>query len=106
MAKTERAPANKGASTGNDKAKLFQVLSPATYEQGDKQKITRWTPVGIGFESKDKRGINLEIAPGISVSGRIVIRPYDPQSSDQAGVEPMAPGRFVYDTKKTAEELM
>lgn len=53
----------------------FQVLSPYNYTNRDGEEKTGWTEVGIGFLSKDNKGMNLEIRPGISVSGRIVIRP-------------------------------
>ena len=46
---------------------------------------TYWTKVGAAWPHKDDKGLTVTIAPGISVSGRIVLREWteeQPQSND------------------------
>jgi hypothetical protein len=42
-----------------------------------------WTKVGVAFQHDDGKGFNLVITPGISVSGRLVLREQKP--ADAAG---------------------
>jgi hypothetical protein len=48
--------------------------------------------VGIAFPSKDGEGMNLEIRPGLSVSGRLVLRPW--HRKDERDDE--GPKRYVH----------
>jgi len=44
-----------------------------------------WTKVGVLFEHEDDKGFNLVLTPGLSVSGRLVIRerkPADAQAEE------------------------
>jgi len=53
---------------------MLVALSPYKIEGHEK---TRWTEVGVAFRSKDGKGATLLIRPGLSVSGRIVLRPIE-----------------------------
>lgn len=81
----------------------FNVLSPYQFQHKGETK-TGWTEVGAAFASKDGQGVNIELRPGISVSGRLVLRPWsstDANSDDDGG-----PRRFVYDGRANAEDLV
>jgi len=43
--------------------------------EGDK-KDAFWTRVGSAWPHKDGKGLNVQLAPGVSVSGRLVLREY------------------------------
>lgn len=43
------------------------------------EKRTSWTKIGAAFPTQDGKGFNLEITPNISVSGRVVLRQYEPK---------------------------
>jgi hypothetical protein len=54
------------------KKAFFNVFITNEFEiEGVKK--TRWTQVGVGFPHKDGEGINIEITPGLSVSGSLVV---------------------------------
>lgn len=88
---------------------VYQVLVPYTYRHKGEDK-TGWTPVGVGFPSRSGQGLNVEIRPGLSVSGRLVIRPFRADPSAQAAApeasEPRAPGSFVYDPTMPKGDLV
>ncbi|UVO28169.1 hypothetical protein [Bradyrhizobium arachidis] len=46
---------------------------------GDGRKAT-WTRVGAAWPNDDGKGFNIVIAPGVAVSGKIVLR--EPRSQD------------------------
>lgn len=84
--------------------KYFQVLSPYNYTNRDGEEKTGWTEVGIGFPSKDGEGVNIELRPGISVSGRIVVRPGRSKGEDKH--EGDVPQRFQHDLNTPVGELV
>ncbi len=51
---------------------FFNVFITNEFEISGVKK-TRWTQVGVGFPHKDGEGINIEITPGLSVSGSLVV---------------------------------
>ena len=57
----------------------YEVLIANEYEQAG-QKKTNWTNVGVGFPNKDGKGINIEITPGLSVSGKLIVRLHEPRN--------------------------
>lgn len=80
-----------------------QVLSPYKYTNRDGEEKTAWTEVGIGFTSRDGLGVNIELRPGISVSGRIVVRPG--KSKDEHD-ERDVPTRFQHDLSTPLTSLV
>ena len=56
----------------------YDALVPHEYMQGEEKK-TAWTRVGAAFPTADGKGFNVEITPNISVSGRLVLRVYEPK---------------------------
>ncbi len=82
----------------------FNVLSPYQFQHKGETK-TGWTEVGAAFASKDGQGVNIELRPGISVSGRLVLRPWS--STDASTDDDGGPRRFVYDGGRvSAEDLV
>ena len=58
----------------------YDALVAHEYTVGEeKEKRTSWTKVGAAFPTQDGKGFNLEITPNISVSGRVVLRQYEPK---------------------------
>lgn len=49
---------------------------------GDGRKAT-WTRVGAAWSNDDGKGYNIVIAPGVSVSGKIVLREPRPQAEQE-----------------------
>ncbi|MCZ2135856.1 MAG: hypothetical protein LC098_10590 [Burkholderiales bacterium] len=80
----------------------YNVLSPYQYENHEGEKKTAWTDVGVAFMSKDKVGVNVEIRPGLSVSGRLVLRPWKRKDDEQDE----GPKRFVHDANGGTEGLV
>ncbi|WP_315806352.1 MULTISPECIES: hypothetical protein [unclassified Bradyrhizobium] len=50
---------------------------------GEGRKST-WTRVGAAWPNEDGKGYNLMIAPGVAVSGKIVLREPRPQSAQES----------------------
>lgn len=59
----------------------YDALVAHEYGPEDDKK-THWTRVGAGFANSDGKGINIELTPGIAVSGRLVLRVYEPKKED------------------------
>lgn len=51
---------------------------------GRSGKAPQWTKVGAAWNHDDGKGINVILAPGLSVSGKLVLRPVDPQRKPKA----------------------
>lgn len=68
MAKSTNAPKN----TAADQSKPQPLGVFVVDERNQDRKF--WTRVGAAWPHEDGKGYNLEIIPGISVSGRLVIR--------------------------------
>ena len=56
----------------------YDALIAHEYTVGE-EKRTSSTKVGAAFPTQDGKGFNLEITPNISVSGRVVLRQYEPK---------------------------
>ena len=95
----------KGAAKKTQAPKFYQVLSPYKFTNRDGEEKTGWTEVGIGFTSKDGEGMNIELRPGISVSGRIVVRPGG-RSKGDGKTESDVPHRFQHDLNTPVGELV
>lgn len=61
----------------------YDALVPHEYMQGEEKK-TSWTNVGAAFPTADGKGMTLHITPNISVSGKIVLRQYEPKPKPDA----------------------
>ncbi len=44
-----------------------------------------WTEVGAVWQHKDGLGFNIQITPGIAVTGRLVLRPVKARAASQGG---------------------
>ncbi len=64
----------------------MQVLSPYNYEQDGRMRTT-WTNVGTAFVKHGGEGFNIEIKPGLAVSGRLVIRPVRQEGGQHVEVD-------------------
>ncbi|MGN9404645.1 hypothetical protein ACTMQQ_28370 [Pseudomonas syringae pv. aptata] len=65
-----------------DKKVRYDALIPHEYTTGEGENLkkkTAWTRVGAAFPSSDGKSFNIEITPNISVSGRVVLRVYEPK---------------------------
>lgn len=65
-----------------DKKVRYDALIPREYTTGEGENLkkkTAWTRVGTAFPSSDGRSFNIEIIPNIAVSGRVVLRIYEPK---------------------------
>lgn len=51
---------------------------------GDGRKAT-WTRIGAAWPNDDGKGYNIVIAPGLAVSGKIVLREPRPQGDEENG---------------------
>ena len=56
----------------------YDALIAHEYVVGE-EKRTSWTKIGAAFPTQDGKGFNVEITPNISVSGRVVLRQYEPK---------------------------
>ena len=56
--------------------KVFVVEDREEGEPVDENDKPFWTRVGSAWNHKDNRGLNIVLASGIAVSGRIVLREY------------------------------
>lgn len=81
--------------------KIYSVLSPHKYVQNDQEK-TAWTEVGVGFSSKDGEGVNISIKPGLSVSGRLVLKLWNNKDNKPES----EPGQFIYDASMPRDHLV
>ena len=59
----------------------YDALVAHEYGPEDDRK-THWTRVGAGFSNADGKGINIELTPGSAVSGRLVLRVYEPKDKE------------------------
>lgn len=51
-------------------------------EEGSEEKPF-WTRVGSAWPHKDGKGLNIQIASGVAVSGRVVLREYTDEDAKQ-----------------------
>ncbi len=81
--------------------KRYNVMVPYSYDHNG-EKRTQWTTVGVGFEAKDGEGINIEVRPGLALSGRVIVRPFKQKDSAQAPEADHGGSGFVY--RQTPDE--
>lgn len=60
----------------------YDALIAHEYLVGE-EKRTSWTPVGAAFPTADGKGINVELTPNLAVSGRLVLRVYEPKPASE-----------------------
>lgn len=85
-------------------AKRFQALVPYKYKHDGTEK-NGWTRVGVAFQSKDGDGLNVEIRPGLSVTGRLILRPFSQYDQELlASVESSTTTRRVDDPGLAEDE--
>jgi hypothetical protein len=70
------------AKTQETQKVRYDALIAHEYGPEDDRK-THWTRVGAAFGSSDGKGINVELTPGISVGGRLVLRVYEPKEKQE-----------------------
>lgn len=106
MAKKKDAAAS-ASDAKKPPGKVYRALVPYSYELHGERK-NGWTEVGIGFTSRDGEGVNVELRPGISVAGRLVLRPIDPKAENesQAGAAGQGVPRFVHDPYGSKDDLV
>ena len=98
----EKAQPQKTSAQKEPEIRVYDVLSPHSYEHRGEKK-TGWTEVGTAWPSKDKKGVNVEIKPGLSVSGRLVLRVRNRnESKDDDG----SPKRFSYVPNSDDDDLI
>lgn len=94
-----RSTSKSGDSTNAAGAskKAMAVYAPYSYEHGEnKEKRSGFTFVGVAFPPKEgKEGFNVEIRPGLSISGRLIVRPF--KDDAEAAAATSGGGRFHYD---------
>ena len=54
---------------------IYDALIPESYADKNGEEQARFHRVGTLFPAKSGEGFNLEIPPGISLSGRVLFRP-------------------------------
>lgn len=74
----------------------FRALVPYTYSTPEGEK-TGWTEVGSAFALKGRPGHLVEIRPGLSISGRLVLVPASQSREAHPEGSPHEPGSFHYD---------
>lgn len=45
----------------------------------------RWTEIGAAWQHADQQGFNIQLVPGIAVSGRLVLRPVKAKAEGNNG---------------------
>lgn len=60
----------------------YDALIAHEYMAGE-EKRTSWTKVGAAFPTADGKGINVELTPNLAVSGRLVLRVYEPKPASE-----------------------
>jgi len=61
----------------------YDALIAHEYKVGEETR-TSWTNVGAAFPTADGKGMTLHITPNISVSGKVVLRQYEPKPKPDA----------------------
>ena len=49
-----------------------------------------WTPCGVAWAHRDGKGLNLQLAAGLAISGRVVVREVDADGKAEGGARPVA----------------
>lgn len=65
--------------SGTPSHKVFVVEERDEGESTDENDKPFWTRVGAAWPHKDGKGFNIQLASGIAVSGRVVLREYTEQ---------------------------
>jgi CHC2 zinc finger len=74
-----RKPKRSNAMSGRPTMKAFVVEDK---EEGSEEKPF-WTRVGSAWPHGDGKGLNIQIASGVSVSGRLVLREYTDKDAEE-----------------------
>lgn len=74
----------------------YNVLIPEKYIGADKVERTSYFNIGVAFDTKDGEGLSVRLAPGVTVSGQILILP----RKDRDGSQHAAPA-----ASETDEEI-
>lgn len=101
-------PAQQGTASSAKKIDRYRVLSPYDYKQGGELR-SGWTEVGVGFPNRDGKGMSVELRPGLSVSGRLVLRLVEPDAEkdgERAHGDDDGIPRFVHPSYRSQEELV
>lgn len=69
------------AAAPAEHAKPFNVCI-ADDSQKERTGRTYWTRVGVAFKHREGEGFNIIIAPGLAVSGKLIVM--EPKDDDQA----------------------
>lgn len=54
-------------------------VSVVTEYEANGEKKSKWTTVGVAFPHKDGKGFNVELIPGVAVSGKFVVKEVEPR---------------------------
>ena len=90
---------------GNAATRPMKILSPSNYEVNGETK-TRWTQVGVAFPARDASGLNIEITPGLAVTGRLIIRPWETKHETNTPAPPDEPRSFIHDPELKRDGLV
>lgn len=73
--------------------KAFVVEDRAEGEPTDDSNKPFWTRVGSAWPHKDGKGLNIVLASGVAVSGRLVLREYTEQDAKEEAEKKVAPSK-------------
>ena len=65
-------------------AMIYDVLTAEKYTDKAGWEQARFFTVGTAFENRNGEGFNIEIPPGIAISGRVFLRPRKDRDSKEA----------------------
>ncbi|MHC2338185.1 MULTISPECIES: hypothetical protein [unclassified Bradyrhizobium] len=63
---------------------ILRFIVNATMRFCDDGRKSTWTRIGAAWPNEDGKGFNIVIAPGVAVSGRIVLREPKPQTDRES----------------------
>jgi hypothetical protein len=78
--KTEKPDTN--GTNDKPRAAAYIVVDGAPQDGGNRVKA-QWHRIGTAFPHEDGKGYNVELPPGVTVQGRIVIRQEEPRETNR-----------------------
>jgi hypothetical protein len=66
----------------NDKQR-FAAYVVVDAVQGENARKAQWHRIGVAYPHDDSKGFNIEFPPGVTVSGRIVVRQDEPRDANR-----------------------